>query len=147
MYGYLLKLDAGRQQRVGCNQLKQLLRPETYKKVMMKENKLNASMDGTAPFAPTLIRPAFYPSFLNATDIKTIYWKIKNHTNFHDLNKVYINKDQDLVFEFEDEVVADDADYLQELLLSYSHYNVLLKDYTKNKVIFEIANDRTFYEA
>lgn len=146
MYGFCLKLDAGRQKRVGTNPLKKLLKPDVYAAVINQETKLNASKDYTSPFAPTIVRPEFYPSFLRATDVRTIFWKVKNHTEFHNLIRTYVDTDSKLVFEFSDTVTKEQCTRLCELLESYAHFDICLDKYSGKKVLFNICPETDYTE-
>lgn len=121
MYGILLRLDAGRQQRVGTDPLKKLLNPSVYQAVKAKRSKLNASTDVTNPFAPTLVRPSFYPDYFRATEIRILYWKVKNHPEMHDLSRVFIDTDSRIVFEFDNSVNGIEPE-LDEILKAHGHY-------------------------
>lgn len=144
MFGYILRLDADRQKRVGTNQLQKLLKPEVYEIIKLKENKLNSARDGFSPFAPTIVRPSFYPSFLRATDIRTIFWKVKNNVDFHDLKRIYVDPESNLVFEFYDQLTKEKVEKLVNLMLSYSHIETVLKDWKGKVVTFEFKD--AYYE-
>ena len=143
MYGYILRLDADRQKRVGTNQLQKLLKPEIYNAIKSKETKLNSSCDYRSPFAPTIVRPSFYPTFLRATDIRTIYWKIKNHTEFHDLERLFVDLDSNLVFEFSEELTQDKVDRLLEVLTLFNHYAPEIKESHNKTAVIHFVDERT----
>lgn len=143
MYGYILRLDADRQKRVGTNQLQKLLKPEVYNAIKTKETKLNSSCDYRSPFAPTIVRPSFYPTFLRATDIRTIYWKIKNHTEFHDLDRLYVDLDSNLIFEFSNELTEDRASRLLEILTIYNHYAPTIHEHSNRTIVIHFVDERT----
>lgn len=104
MFGNILSLDAGRQQRVGTDVLAKLLKPETYEALKARRNALNCSMRAPLPFAPTLVRSVMYPEFLRVTQLKTVFWKLKNMEGLHDLQSVAFKDDEHLVFTFTESI-------------------------------------------
>lgn len=137
MYGILLRLDAGRQKRVGTDPLAKLLKPEVYKAAKAQRRALNASSEITSPFAPTLVRPSFYPDYFRATDIRTLYWKVRNHPDLHNLTRVFVNEDSRIVFEFS----ATDAatqDNLERVLKSCGHFEFSDPRKSSNTISFAI---------
>lgn len=140
MYGFILRLDAGRQKRVGTEPLKKLLSDAAYQSVLKNETRLNAGRDIQSPFAPTIIRPEFYPAFLRATDVRSIFWKVKNASDFHDLVRAYIDTDSTMVFEFKNTVSKELAIALCEFLEHCDHLELQFKDMSGKKVKFNITN-------
>lgn len=122
MYGFLLRLDSGRQQRVGTDPLKKVLSPAAYKAVQERKMGLNSSVAPTNPFAPTLVRPSFYPEYFRATDIRTLYWKVRNDSDLHSLEAVTVDPNSRVVFTFSDKVDDNIAATLDDVLKAYGHY-------------------------
>lgn len=135
MYGILLRLDAGRQQRVGTDPLKKLLKPEVYDAIQQKRSKLNASTDVTNPFAPTLVRPSFYPEYFRATEIRTLYWMVKNHPEMHGLTRVFIDTDSRIVFEF-DETSKEIEQSLDSVLKIHGHFEFTEQKVSSNRISY-----------
>lgn len=140
MYGYILRLDAGRQSRIGTEPLKKLLSSTAYSAILKNETRLNAGRDIQSPFAPTIIRPEFYPAFLRATDVRTIFWKTKNTSDFQDLIRAYVDTDSTLVFEFKNTVSKEKATALCEFLEHSDFLELQYKDMSGKKVKFDIVN-------
>lgn len=138
MRGILLSMDAGRQQRVGTEPLKKLLSPAMYAKVLEKETKLNASMMPTTPFAPTLVRPSFYPEYFRATEIRTLFWKVKNLPGLHGLTRVYVDPDSRVVFQFDD---MDDSTSkrLLQALYDFGHYEFSRPKVTGSNISYDVT--------
>lgn len=120
MYGILLRLDSGRQKRVGTDPLKKLLPASVYSQISKRDTKLNASMKMESPFVPTLVRPSFYPDYFRATEIRTLYWKLKNYPNLHGLIRVYVDSDSRICFEFDD-MDENTKENLSGLLSMFGH--------------------------
>lgn len=141
MYGILLRLDAGRQQRVGSDPLAKLLKPETYAAVKARHAKLNASTDYTSPFAPTLVRPSFYPDYFRATDIRTLFWKVKNMDGLHELKRLYIDKDSRIVFEFgeSDTSMSDMGDLLDKALSAMNYFEFTDKQVSGKSISYTVS--------
>lgn len=137
MYGILLRLDAGRQKRVGNDPLAKLLKPSVYSAVKEKRTALNASTATTSPFAPTLVRPSFYPEFFRATDIQTLYWKVRNHSDLHDLTRVYVDEDSRVVFEFT-EVTDNTESALKDVLYACGHLEFTDPKIASNTISFAV---------
>ena len=137
MYGILLRLDSGRQKRVGTDPLKKLLSASVYQEVKKRSTKLNASMLPTSPFVPTLIRPSFYPDFFRATEIRTLFWKVKNLPDMHGLTRVYVDPDSRIVFEF-DTMTDGTLDNLTRTLRSFGHYQFSDPKVSGKKISFDV---------
>lgn len=140
MYGIILRLDAGRQQRVGTEPLQKLLSPAVYKKVQERRSSLNASVSVLNPFAPTLVRPSFYPDYFRATDIRTLFWKVKNFDGLHNLHKVYVDENSRIVFEFDDNVAAEQAEALTRVLKDYGHFEFVEPKQSGTKVTYTVQS-------
>lgn len=146
MYGILLRLDSARQQRVGTDQLKQLLSAKTFSKISKGRSALNASVAVTSPFAPTLVRPSFYPEYFRATDIRTLFWKIKLFDGLHNLAKIWIDENSRVVFEFADTPAADQIEKLNEVLKAYGHYQFTEPSVSGKKVTYTVHMNGEYYE-
>lgn len=141
MYGILLRLDSGRQKRVGTDPLSRLLKPEVYKKIKTIRSNLNASTAVTSPFAPTLIRPSFYPDCFRATDIRTLYWKVRNHNDLHGLKRVYVDENSRVVFEFSELVDSKVEQSLIRVLKACGHFEFVDPKTVSNSVSFALQSD------
>lgn len=140
MYGILLRLDSGRQMRVGTDPLAKLLKPEVYKAITSRRTSMNASLATTSPFAPTLIRPSFYPEYFRATDIRTLYWKVKNHPELHSLLRVLVDENSRICFVFS--VSGKEvSDALSEVLMSYGHFEFLDPKIDNDTVSYKVQTD------
>lgn len=139
MYGILLRLDAGRQSRVGSDVLKRLLSSKAYNQLKQRPRKLNASSAVTSPFAPTLIRPSFYPDYFRATDIRTLFWKVKNYGGLHGLKRVYVDEDSRVVFVFDDSA-KDLVDPLVNVLRGYAHFEFIDPEVKSDSISFKILS-------
>lgn len=139
MYGILLRLDAGRQSRVGTDVLKRLISSKAYSQLKKRPRKLNASSATTSPFAPTLIRPSFYPDYFRATDIRTLFWKVKNYDGLHGLKRVYVDEDSKVVFVF-DGPAKNLVNPLVRVLRGYAHFEFVDPKVKSDSVSFTILS-------
>lgn len=144
MFGSIIRLDAGRQARVGTNQLQQLLSPDAYLKACARRQKLIASAAAPLPFAPTLVRPSMYPDYFRATDIRTLYWKIRNFDGLHSLSKVYVDEHANVIFEFPDAVQPKTAETLASVLRHFGHMEFIDPVVADNRITYKI--DDSFYD-
>lgn len=121
MYGIILRLDADRQARVGKEPLRKLLGDATYDKLLAQKRELNSSLDYNNPFAPTIMRRSLYPDYFRGTDVRTLFWKIKNFDDMHDLSKIQVDQSGAVTFTFENTASTDLANRLTDLLRICNH--------------------------
>lgn len=140
MYGILLRLDSGRQQRVGADPLSKLLSPEIYSKVKTRRSPLNASTAVTSPFAPTLVRPSFYPDYFRATDIRTLFWMVRNHPEMHGLQRVYVDEKSRIVFQFDVVDTSTMPDALSKVLQAHGHFEFVDRQVSGNSISFAVKS-------
>lgn len=147
MFGILLNMDSGRQGRVGTDGVRKLFSTKAWNTIVKKQ-RLNSSLQAV-PFAPTLVKPSNYPNFFRATDIRTVYWKVKNHDDFHDLSRVFVDDKNRLVLTFNEALKTKDrdrSDALVDLLhFGYGHFDLELHKTTKDKATFNIVQPETTY--
>lgn len=144
MFGSILRLDAGRRSRVGTRQLQELLSPDAYLKACVVHQKLNSSAAAPLPFAPTLVRPSLYPDYFRATNIRTLYWKIKNFDGLHDLAKVYVDENADVTFEFPYRPTEKILSTLNSVLKHFGHTEFTDPTVVGRKITYKI--DNSFYD-
>lgn len=137
MYGIILRLDADRQQRVGDDFLTRLLPQATLNKLSAKRTSLNASAKVTSPFAPTLVRPSFYPDYFRATDIRTLFWKVRVYPELHNLTRVYVDEESRVVFEFT-EFTDNTQAALESVLRGYGHVEFTDVKVRKNSLSYAV---------
>lgn len=145
MFGTILSLDAGRQQRVGTDVLSKLLKPETYEALKARRNALNCSAKAPLPFAPTLVRPAMYPEFFRVTELRTLFWKIKNMEGFHDLHSVSFKDAEHIVFNFSDSI-SGRKDDLARALKACGHIELVEPKVSGKNVTFTVLNEGSYTE-
>lgn len=136
MYGIILRLDAGRQARVGKEPLEKLLGKETYKKVKEQRRGLNASQDYSNPFAPTLVRPSLYPDYFRGTGVQTLFWKIKNFNDMHELEQIQIDNEGKVTFTFSSAVDQALSDRLDALLKVCGHPELESPSISGKKLVY-----------
>jgi len=136
MYGILLRLDAGRQQRVGTDVLKRILSPSAYKALSQRPRALNSSLSDTMPFAPTLMRPAMYPERFRVTELRTLFWKLKNMKGLHSLAAVTFEDPEHIVFKFSDKAAEKE---LTEALCLCGHCELINPQISGKEVSYELA--------
>ena len=137
MYGVILRLDAARQQRIGGDYLSRLIPKTTLKKIESKLSRLNSSSTGLMPFAPTLMRPSFYPEFFRATDVRTLFWKLKLYNGLHGLTRVFVDENSRVVFEF-DKLDEATVSVLDSVLKGYGHFEFTEPKQTKTQMTYSI---------
>lgn len=145
MFGTILKLDCKRQNRVNPNGFMKLFKEENQAKIK--------KLDATAPQAtlnssttfnshePTLVRQSLYPSYFNATMLRTLYYNIRIHGDIPKMKQVFITKDDSVVFEFEETVKKETAERLQELLIALGHTEFTNPEVSGKRVGFDIVTD------
>lgn len=145
MFGTILKLDCKRQNRVDPDGFLGLFKKDAQSKIKkldtaIPESKLNSGKTLT-PFHPFPTRDALYPSYFGATMLRTLYYNIRIHGDIPKLTQIFINKDQSVVFEFEDTVKKETADRLQEVLCSLGHCEFTNPEISGKRVGFDVEID------
>ena len=146
MFGHILRLDAGRQQRVGTNPLQLLLSAKAYKEAKKRERRLNASVYNPAPFAPSIVRTSLYPDYFRGTDLRTLYWKVKNFDGLHGLSKLYIDEQNNVIFEFDKDIDPEVAVKLSDVLANFNHSELKDPRVSGNKIVYRFNTNIYSYE-
>lgn len=139
MYGKILRLDSARQNRIDPNGFMQLFSAKAQRALKESDTKLNSSYVGTTPFNPTLVRQSMYPDFFRGTGLKTLFWKLKNFPDLRELKRVFINKDNSVVFEFENTVTNENVDDLTRILKGFGHYEFTNPEKSGKKVGYDVT--------
>lgn len=147
MYGKILRLDSARQNRVDPNGFMQLFSKKAQAALKYNDTKLNSSYVGTNPYNPTLVRQSMYPDYFRGTGLKTLFWKLKNYPDLRELKRVFINKDNSVVFEFENTVTDENVDDLNRILKGFGHYEFTNAEKSGKKVGYDIVDNAYPVEA
>lgn len=140
MFGKILKLDCGRQNRVDPKGFLSLFSASTQKKIMELDTKapsLNSSLS-TGSHDPLLTRNSLYPVYFDATMLRTLYYNIRIHGGLPPLSRVFINQDDSVVFEFQDTIKAEDVKELQRVLTALGHTEFVNPEKSGKRVGFDI---------
>lgn len=147
MFGKILKLDCARQNRVDPSGFLSLFKEGTRTRIKkmdtaapMKFTKLNSSACPTF-HESTPVHQALYPSYFDATMLRTLYYNIRIHGDLPKMTRVFINRDQSVVFEFEDSVTKETATRLQEILQSLGRVEFVNPEISGKRVGFDIETD------
>lgn len=145
MFGTILKLDCKRQNRVDPNGFMHLFKEDTQAKIKKldataPQSNLNSSL-ASNPHEPTLVRQSLYPSYFNATMLRTLYYNIRIHGDIPKMKQVFITKDQSVVFEFEEKVKKETVERLQEILAALGHTEFTNPEVSGKRVGFDIESD------
>lgn len=150
MFGTIMKLDCKRQNRVD---------PEGFLSLFSeKAQEIIKAMDATVPqgsdeksklnsslcpnfHEPTPVRQTLYPTYFDATMLRTLYYNVRIHGDLPRMNRVFINKDQSVVFEFEDKVTKETAERLHEILISLGRVEFTNPEISGKRVGFDIETD------
>lgn len=141
MYGSILRLDSARQNRVDPNGFLKLFSKKAQSKIKRMDTKLNSSYIGNSPFQPGLVRQAMYPDYFRGTGLQTLYWKLKNFPDLHNMSRIFINKDNSVVFEFEDTVTQEIEDNLVRLLRGFGHCEFRNPEKSGKRIGFDVLTD------
>lgn len=147
MFGTILKLDCARQNRVKPDSFLQLFKSETQAKIKQLDTKLpgnvpslNSSLTGNS-HEPTPVYQSLYPNYFDATMLRTLYYNVRIHGDIPKMTRVFINKDQSVVFEFEESVKKETAERLQEILHSLGKTQFVNPEISGKRVGFDIETD------
>lgn len=145
MFGTILKLDCKRQNRVDPNGFMHLFNENSQAKIKKldataPQSRLNSSL-GANPHEPTIVRQSLYPSYFDATMLRTLYYNVRIHGDLPKMTRVFINKDQSVVFEFEETVKKETATRLQEILNALGHTEFTNPEVSGKRVGFDIETD------
>ena len=146
MFGTILKLDCARQNRVDPNSFLELFSKDAQAKIksmdtaILGNTKLNSSLD-TNPHEPTPVYRSIYPNYFDATMLRTLYYNIRIHGDLPKLSRVFINKDQSVVFEFAESVKKETAERLHEILQSLGKTQFVNPEISGKRVGFDIETD------
>lgn len=147
MFGKILKLDCARQNRVNPNGFMKLFTKESQAKIKQMDtrapatfNSLNSNMCPNF-HEPVPVRQTLYPSYFDATMLRTLYYNIRIHGDLPKMTRVFINKDQSVVFEFEDTVKKETAKRLHEILKSLGRVEFTNPEISGKRVGFDIETD------
>ena len=112
----------------------------TIRKLDGKAPSLNSSL--CPNFHESLpVHQAIYPSYFDATMLRTLYYNIRIHGDIPKMTRVFINKDQTIVFEFEESVKKETAKRLEEILKSLGHVEFTNPEISGKRVGFDIVTD------
>ena len=147
MFGTILKLDCARQNRVDPNSFLKLFSEESQNKIKSMDTSLHKSASvlnsslGTNTHEPTPVYRSIYPNYFDATTLKTLYYNIRIHGDLPKLTRVFINKDQSVVFEFAESVKKETAERLHEILQSLGKTQFVNPEISGKRVGFDIETD------
>jgi hypothetical protein len=145
MFGKIMRLDGKRQNRVDPGAFMGMFSPEAQKTIREMDTrvhdgtKLNSSLNPN-PHEPTIVRSSTYPSYLDYTFVRTLYWNISIHGRIPKLARVFWNNDNSVVFEFEEKVTDEVKDDLHELLISLGHPEFTNPEMSGKRIGFDIEN-------
>ena len=141
MYGKILRLDSARQNRINPSGFLSLFSDKNQKIIAKFDTKLNCSYIPNA-FNPQLVRQSRYPDYFRATQLQTLFWKLKNFPDLHTMSKVFINKDQSVVFEFEDTVTDEIEAALTHLLRTgFGHTEFTNPERSGKRIGYDVSID------
>lgn len=138
MYGTILRLDAARQNRIDPEGFLCLFSTEARDKIKKADTRLNSSYQGSSPFTPNMVRQALYPDYFRGTGLQTLYWKLKNFPDLHTMSRVFINKDNSVVFEFEDSITDEIQESLERLLRGFGHIEFQNPERSGKRIGFDV---------
>ena len=140
MYGKILCLDSARQNRVNPNGFLKLFSEKSQARIKSMDTKLNSSYIPNA-FNPQLVRQSRYPDYFRGTGLQTLFWKLKNFPDLHSMTRVFINKDNSVVFEFEDTVTDDMQASLTHLLHGFGHMEFTNPEKSGKRIGYDVSTD------
>ena len=146
MFGTILKLDCKRQNRVNPNGFLNLFKEANRSKIMALDTKvpvvpkLNSSICPNF-HEPTPVRKTLYPEYFGATMLRTLYYNIAMHGDIPKMTRFFINKDQSVVFEFEDSVSKETVEKLSDILAHLGHCEFTNPEVSGKRVGFDIECD------
>lgn len=140
MYGKILRLDSARQNRVNPNGFLKLFSEKSQTRIKSMDTKLNSSYIPNA-FNPQLVRQSRYPDYFRGTGLQTLFWKLKNFPDLHSMTRVFINKDNSVVFEFEDKVTNEMQASLTHLLRGFGHMEFTNPQKNRNRIGYDVSTD------
>lgn len=140
MYGQILRLDSARQNRINPNGFLKLFSVGTQARIRNLDTKLNSSYIPNA-FNPQLVRQSRYPDYFRGTGLQTLFWKLKNFPDLHSMNRVFINKDNSVVFEFEDKVTNEMQASLTYLLRGFGHMEFTNPQKNGKRIGYDVSTD------
>lgn len=147
MFGKILKLDCARQNRVNPNGFMKLFTEKSQTQIKQMDTKAPAKFSSLNSSVcpnfhePIPVRQSLYPSYFDATMLRTLYYNIRIHGDIPKMTRVFINKDQSVVFEFEDSVKKETAERLHEILKSLGHVEFTNPEISGKRVGFDIETD------
>ena len=143
MFGKIMRLDCARQNRVNPGAFMQLFSEKAQRTIKQ--------LDGTAPKLNSSLCPNFheslpvhqalYPSYFDATMLRTLYYNIRIHGDIPKMTRVFINKDHSVVFEFAESVKKETAQRLEEILQSLGHVEFTNPEISGKRIGFDIVTD------
>lgn len=140
MFGTILRFDCARQNRVNPNEFMKLFSQKAQneiKRLDCKAPKLNSSLNFN--FHESIpVHQALYPSYFDATMLRTLYYNVRIHGDIPKMTRVFINQDQSVVFEFEDKVSKETAQRLEDILHSLGHVEFTNPEISGKRVGFDI---------
>lgn len=140
MYGKILRMDCARQNRVNPNGFLKLFSAANQKTIKQLDTKLNCSYIPNA-FNPQLVRQSRYPDYFRGTGLQTLFWKLKNFPDLHSMSRVFINKDQSVVFEFEETVTDEIEASLTHLLKGFGHMEFTNPERSGKRIGYDVSTD------
>lgn len=140
MYGEILRLDASRQNRINPNGFLQLFSQKAQANIKQQDTRLNSSFN-SGQYLPKMVRQSQYPDFFRGTSMKTLYWKLKNFPDLRGMSRVFINKDNSVVFEFEESVNDDTVAALKRILKGFGHCEFTNAQKSGKRVAFDVVED------
>lgn len=147
MFGKIMKLDCARQNRVNPNDFMKLFTKESQAKIRQLDTKAPATFNSLNSSVcpnfhePVPVRQTLYPSYFDATMLRTLYYNIRIHGDIPKMTRVFINKDQSVVFEFEEIVKKETAKRLHEILKSLGRVEFTNPEISGKRVGFDIETD------
>lgn len=143
MFGTIMKLDCARQNRVKPDEFMKLFSKASQQKIKQLDGvapKLNSSRSYN-PFESIPVHQALYPAYFDATMLRTLYYNVKIHGDLPKMTRVFINKDQSVVFEFAESVKKETAERLEEILKSLGRVEFTNPEMSGKRVGFDIEMD------
>lgn len=143
MYGKIMRLDCARQNRLDPSAFMKLFGEKTQSTIKRLDGKAPKLNSSSCPnFHESLpVHQAIYPSYFDATMLRTLYYNIAIHGDIPKMTRVFINKDQSVVFEFVDTVKKETAERLAEILQHLGHVEFTNPEISGKRVGFDIVTD------
>lgn len=138
MFGTIMRLDCARQNRVDPKKFMTLFSEKAQRQIQQLDSKAPSLNSSLNTFEPMPVRQTLYPSYFDATMLRTLYYNVRIHGDLPKMLRVFINKDQSVVFEFAESVTKETAERLAEILQSLGRVEFTNPEISGKRVGFDI---------